>query len=536
MMRKKYSLILTLVMVSVLVLAFAATAMAADTRTTTLDCSAFSTNQSNDDEGWSWKQSSKTLTLTDADFEVENGSAIILPAGATLVFDEDENYSDIYAANAAAIKALGDLTIEGGMPDYEDYAGYVKGVDDYVLEVAGDLTLTDTYFVVGGDDDNTGVLVGGNFEMNDGAWIDVYDCDVAVQVEDGDALLTDDAWLYIDECTNGLVVENGNITVEDEGWISAYVNQIGIFAKNGKITFDDGGAYVHCYSVITQNVDVMPNSSAAIAAMSDDSNKKDLISLKGDLHAYDYMFGSLDLVTITKNGKKLTTFEDPQSTLTFTGTNWTGAANSVEIAYSDDEEEHDRDGGLLGILIDNNNKLPFTDVVKDGAEYQAIKYVYENNLMQGVSATSFDLKSKVNRAMTVTVLHRLAGTPAASGSTFKDIKVGSWYEAPAYWGAANKIVAGVSASKFSGLELVTREQLASFFYRYAEYKGLDINRRASLNGYYDYASVADYAKNAMSWAVSVGLFQMDRVGYLQPQANVSRGELAMALRVFDEAF
>ena len=548
-MKKQYSVILSLLIVAALVLAFSAAALATDTRTTTLDCTAFTSDQENEEEGWAWDASTRTLSLSNVDIHVDNGPALILPADSTIEIDYYYNATNhLLSENDSALIADGDLTING-------YAGddciYGAGV---IMEVQGDLTLLDTYLYLQSSTDATcdlGLQVEGSLTMDDYAYLVIYDSQTGMEVN-GDVDITDDAYLYIDDSQTGMQINNGDLTIEDEADLECVYapGGTGILVNNGKMYVDNAYLYVggswEAGGMVThsegggavamrnggQEVVVLNDNdgSVAIQVMGNDSNLIRLVNC-GAIHPW---FGRVTVDSCAISGNRYAaSFTLANETLTYRNGRLSGAADIVEIA----PYYENNDDGLLGIIIDqNNSRLPFTDVVKGSVEYEAVRYVYQNGLMQGVSADTFDLDTYVNRAMSVTVLHRLEGTPAADGSAFKDIPDGAWYKAAAYWGQANNIVKGASASSFAGTTLVTKEQLAAFFYRYAEYKGYDVSQRASMIGYFDYDSISEYAQAPMSWAVALGMFQMDRVGYIEPQDYVSRGELAQALRIFDETY
>ena len=110
----------------------------------------------------------------------------------------------------------------------------------------------------------------------------------------------------------------------------------------------------------------------------------------------------------------------------------------------------------------------------------------------------------MNRAMLVTVLFRLdhgsVKPDNTISKTFKDVPANQWYTGSVEWAAENGIVAGTSASTFSPLDNITREQVASILYRYARYKGYDIDASIDLSGYKDSSSISSYAVKPISWA------------------------------------
>ncbi|WP_419057029.1 S-layer homology domain-containing protein, partial [Evtepia gabavorous] len=118
--------------------------------------------------------------------------------------------------------------------------------------------------------------------------------------------------------------------------------------------------------------------------------------------------------------------------------------------------------------------LPFTDVKTGDWFYEAVQYVYDKGMMTGVSADRFAPASTTTRGMIVTILYRLENEPAVSGgSAFTDVESGAWYADAVAWAAANDIVNGTSATTFAPNSPITREQMATMLYRFAQYKGMD---------------------------------------------------------------
>ena len=175
-------------------------------------------------------------------------------------------------------------------------------------------------------------------------------------------------------------------------------------------------------------------------------------------------------------------------------------------------------------------ELPFTDVV-DGAWYaEAVRYAYENGMMNGISATEFGPDLTTSRAMIVTMLHRLEGEPAVDDQTaFGDVDGASWYGEAVRWAAANGIVTGVTDTTFAPDNAITREQMAAILYRYAQFKGYDVSASADLGAYADAAQVSAYATAAMQWANASGLITGVTDTTLEPKGSATRAQVATIL-------
>lgn len=177
--------------------------------------------------------------------------------------------------------------------------------------------------------------------------------------------------------------------------------------------------------------------------------------------------------------------------------------------------------------------LPFGDVKTADWFYNDVKYVYEKGMMAGTAADVFAPNATTTRAMIVTILYRLEGSPAVTGtSAFVDVPAGQWYTDAVNWAAANQIVKGTSATTFAPNDSITREQMAAILYRYAQYKGYDVTKKADLSGYSDNSQVSAYAKDALAWANAAKLINGVTNTTLAPQGNATRAQVSAILHRF----
>lgn len=176
---------------------------------------------------------------------------------------------------------------------------------------------------------------------------------------------------------------------------------------------------------------------------------------------------------------------------------------------------------------------PFTDVAADAAYIDAIEFVYENGLFQGVSETEFAPDVTMTRAMFVTVLGRLSGVNAAdfAGASFADVVEGEWYAPYVAWAAQNGIVLGYGDGNFGVNDEITVEQAVVIMARYASFIGQDITAAADLSVYADAAEVADWALSQMQWAVAQNIYA-GAAGELNPKDPAARALVAEILYAF----
>ena len=176
----------------------------------------------------------------------------------------------------------------------------------------------------------------------------------------------------------------------------------------------------------------------------------------------------------------------------------------------------------------------FNDVTPGAWYVDVVQYAYDHGLMTGTSATTFEPDTTTSRAMIVSILHRLEGSPSVGTSDFSDVASGAWYADPVAWAAENGIVAGFENGTFGPNDPITREQMAAILYNYAEYKGIDTSARATLDSYSDAGSISPWATDGVSWANAVGLMNGVGDNTLDPQGTATRAQVAAMLQRFIE--
>lgn len=189
--------------------------------------------------------------------------------------------------------------------------------------------------------------------------------------------------------------------------------------------------------------------------------------------------------------------------------------------------------GMFGESHDTG--MPFADV-KQGDWYEAaVRNLYQRGLMNGVSSTRFDPDGSLTRAHLVTVLHRLEGSPSVGSSAFTDVPANEWYYSGVQWAASNGIVNGYGNGRFGPEDMLTREQMFTILFRYAQYKGYDVSSRVMIGNYEDASQISDYAVEAMQWSRAKVLDYIHNDSnpiYLKPCAIATRAEVAYSLWQF----
>ena len=212
-------------------------------------------------------------------------------------------------------------------------------------------------------------------------------------------------------------------------------------------------------------------------------------------------------------------------TLTYTKTDLPNQAEFVGLLMVEDEAKQEPCDGQ------DCPSAQFGDVEIPSWYHEGVDFVVRKGYMNGISETAFAPAQSVNRAMVITVLYRMAGAPETAGThAFADVQAGSFYENAVVWGQENGIVSGKSATSFAPNDAVTRQELATFLYRFASYMGADVTTHYdSLSTFADADALAEYAVAPMKWAVGAGLINGMDESHLAPGAQSNRAQLAVIL-------
>ena len=221
----------------------------------------------------------------------------------------------------------------------------------------------------------------------------------------------------------------------------------------------------------------------------------------------------------------------------------------------------------------------FSDVVPWAWYHESVDYVVENGIFNGQSSTQFAPNTTMNRAMLVTTLWRMSGSPVPDpddGSSvaepvedpvkppeedspdvpgedpedpgedlpeepeqkgFTDVVPGTWYSDAVAWAADNGIVNGYPDGSFRPKDPLTREQMAAIFFRYAGWSGRSVSEKADLSAFPDASSVSAYAVESMRWACGIGLIQGMSSGkqtLLMPKGTATRAQAAAIIMRYNE--
>jgi len=182
---------------------------------------------------------------------------------------------------------------------------------------------------------------------------------------------------------------------------------------------------------------------------------------------------------------------------------------------------------VLAPKVSAAQDAPYADVSIGQWYFQSVTFCTELGLMNGIGQRQFAPAESINRAMFVTILHRLAGAPDAAPSGFTDVPSGSFYARAVDWAAEQGIVNGTGETTFSPERSILRQDMACMLARYLIHIDADILRGdACEQAFLDIDLVSDYARESVEVMRRTGLFQGDEASNFRPLDTANRAEAA----------
>lgn len=318
-------------------------------------------------------------------------------------------------------------------------------------------------------------------------------------------------------------IAKGDITKNDVNTVLPFGNTVTYVTVSGEVLLEALEASTYC---TPEAVGAFPQV-AGIEFTVDTSKAYD----QGEQYPGSTYYGpkSINRVTITSiNGKDF----DPKATYVVVTNDFmaaggdtyyafTTSANIVDTGIPMDEAlmsyiTEELDGVITAekygepqgrITVKAAETGVFTDVASTAWYYEAVMTAYENEIMNGVTDTTFEPLTAMNRAMLVTMLYRMEGSPAVEGNVseiFTDCKDGSYYANAVLWAYENKIVSGRGETSFEPLATMTRQEMAVILYNYSVFKGAAEVTEPEL-AYADAESVASWALAAVDYCTDAKL-------------------------------
>ena len=179
---------------------------------------------------------------------------------------------------------------------------------------------------------------------------------------------------------------------------------------------------------------------------------------------------------------------------------------------------------------DGSAKVQFEDVKSDDWYYNAVQFVVDKKLFNGVSDTEFSPNAKMTRGMLVTILYRYSKSKEKDFATFDDVPQDQYYSIPIAWASKNKIVNGVGDNLFAPDSTITRQDVATILARFIKNHGLSIKKtKSSMIEYVDSMDISDYARESVQLLGELGLMTGKDDNNFDPNGLTTRAEVAIIL-------
>ena len=339
-------------------------------------------------------------------------------------------------------------------------------------------------------------------------------------------------------------IAKGDITKNDINTVLPFGNTVAYVTVSGETLLEALEASTYC---TPEAVGAFPQV-AGIEFTIDTAKAYD----QGDQYPNSTYYGpkSVNRVTITSvNGKDF----DPKATYVVVTNDFTAAGGDTYYAFTTSANIVDTgvpmDEALMsyittelkGVITAEKYGEPqgritvkapvFTDVVEGKWYYDAVMAAYEQELMNGVTANTFEPMTAMNRAMLVTMLYRLEGSPEVEGNVsevFADCKDTAYYAKAVLWASQNKIVSGRGESAFAPLATMTRQEMAVILYNYSVFKGAAEVTEPELT-YADAEAVASWAAAAVDYCTDAKLMNGVTDTTFDPAGSANRAMGATVL-------
>ena len=218
-----------------------------------------------------------------------------------------------------------------------------------------------------------------------------------------------------------------------------------------------------------------------------------------------------------------------------------GPGTVAVVVHPDGTEEVVRDCvvGEDGVILNVEGDVTLK-IVENSAEFKdierveswagdAIEFTSARELFSGTGNNNFQPDGKMSRGALVTLLYRLSYEPDAPALKFGDVDESSIYADAVAWADSNSIVNGYGNGTFMPDNVITREQLVTLIYQYAQFKGVVKPNTGNINTFTDADKVSNYAKEAMAWAIGAGIVSGQGNNTLNPTGSTTRAQTAVIL-------
>ena len=360
---------------------------------------------------------------------------------------------------------------------------------------------------------------------------------------------------YILRITCGKMTAESIVTVEGDAVVNVAVMPKGYVSSSVEVGYDTPAVTVDGLDEEAMRMAVMDEVNAnsgetvgvavmmIVEAKQDnvvDEDEKDAIKVAAASQKENLTFLNMEILkTVSHNSggstEGITETENPLEIVIPFDTE--GRKDFKVFRYHEDHEE----GNVQILTTEANADGEYIEVGENGITVHAkffstyaISYSEENGRMDVT-------EDSTTRGQLVTILWRLEGKPMVEvAESFNDVYENDWYNHSVRWATASGIAKGYGEGYFGPSDTVTREQVVSILWRYAQYKGIDVSVGEDTNilSYEDAFDISEYAVPAMQWACGAGLINgmkdINGKMILDPQGDITRAQMDIMMKRFCE--
>ena len=324
-------------------------------------------------------------------------------------------------------------------------------------------------------------------------------------------------------------------TIEAEAIPMALTQVQPMTAPEGLLNSTDTATAQHPLDTVSVAIPVIGDSTNGIVEMTCDENVITIESVVGHTDAFAWTYEN-GVIRIAYASSDAVVDGTACATVTFLNASH-DEETTIDLTYGEwNDTTLDEERRILVQLTRDCPSAAFADLELGSWYHEATDFVLDEGLMNGMGGDIFAPAGTMNRAQLVTILYRLAGSPAVEQcAPFEDVPAGTWFTDAVVWARDNGITTGVTATHFAPGNPIAREQMVTFLARYYALCGVEITG-GDLSGFQDAEQVNGYARPAMAWAVENGIVQGITADTLVPHGTANRAQIATILMRCCEKF
>ena len=240
----------------------------------------------------------------------------------------------------------------------------------------------------------------------------------------------------------------------------------------------------------------------------------------------------------TEPEENMEEYKEPETNVSEKQADTAETSDDSEIKGADEKTETDgeevKDEEPSEADAEPSEEGAFSDVAADIWYADAVDFVTSRGIMSGTSETTFSPDAPATRGMVALIIKNINGTDEKVYWSYLDVPEDAWYADAAAWCSDKDIMEGYGNGYFGPDDSITREQLISTLYRYAQYRELPNldTTGVELLKYGDYGDISGYAGGPMQWALKNSILSGRDNNLLEPKGVATRAEIAQIIRNF----